>query len=36
MLPEAAAVGAAYAALGGVVNVSNIVGWGMGVAALNC
>ncbi len=36
LLPEAAAIGGAYAALGGVVNVSNIVGWGMGVAALNC
>jgi hypothetical protein len=33
LLPEAAAVGGAYAALGGVANVSNVIGWGMGVVS---
>jgi hypothetical protein len=37
LLPEAAAIGGAYAALGGVVNVSNVVGWGMGIlSAAGC
>ncbi len=37
LLPEAAAIGGAYAALGGVVNVSNVVAWGMGVlSAAGC